>query len=61
MQLLFRFLILVVVSYNKFFITALKFGSWVLSNGMVGEMQDCEVGGRHDEVLVTTSGINNRW
>ena len=50
------------VLYNgKDRVHALKFGSWGLSNGMFGDMQDCEVGSRHDEVLVTTSGINNRW
>ena len=50
------------VLYNgKDRVHALKFGSWGLSNGMFGDMLDCEVGSRHDEVLVTTSGINNRW
>ena len=49
------------VLYNgKDRVHALKFGSWGLPNGMFGDMQDCEVGSRHDEVLVTTSGINNR-
>jgi len=39
---------------------AIKFGNLAFPNGMIGDMQDCEAGSRHDEVQVTTSDINDR-
>ena len=39
---------------------AIKFGNLAFPNGMIGDMQDCESGSRHDEVQVTRSNINGR-
>jgi len=49
------------VLYNgKDRIHAIKYGSWGLPNGMYGDLQDCEVGSRHDELMLTNSRLNIR-